>query len=161
MGSPCKEGRGGYAPLSASVHPRIQAETPDRLSRRTQRRTRGWGPSVPALTGGRRPRATATSRRGRSRASVSDCPPADAFKSEPCEPEHAAGYRPGRRHDVASLTKLTLRMLVRRAQTLEAEVAELDAILEPLVVATAPELVARLGIGTECVGTARRGRRQP
>ena len=64
--------------------------------------------------------------------------------------EHAAAYRPGQRRDVASLTKLTLRMLARRAQALEAEVAELDAILEPLVVDTAPELVARLGIGTEC-----------
>ena len=64
--------------------------------------------------------------------------------------EHAAGYRPGRRHDVASLTKLTLRMLARRAHALQAEVAELDAILEPLVAAAAPKLIARPGIGTEC-----------
>jgi transposase len=64
--------------------------------------------------------------------------------------ERAAGYRPGQRHDVASLTKRTLRMLARRAQALETEVAELDAILEPLVADTAPALVARPGIGAEC-----------
>jgi transposase len=63
---------------------------------------------------------------------------------------HAAAYRHGQRHDVASLTKRTLRMLARRAQALEAEVAELDRILEPLVAQTAPALVARPGIGTEC-----------
>jgi transposase len=64
--------------------------------------------------------------------------------------EHAAAYRPGQRHDVASLTKRTLRMLARRARALEAEVAELDAILEPLVAQTAPALAARPGVGTEC-----------
>jgi len=64
--------------------------------------------------------------------------------------ERAARYRPGQRHDVASLTKRTLRMLARRAQALETEVAELDAILEPLVADTAPALVARPGIGAEC-----------
>jgi transposase len=64
--------------------------------------------------------------------------------------EHAAAYRPGQRHDVASLTKRTLRMLARRARALEAEVAELDAILEPLVAETAPALAARPGIGTDC-----------
>lgn len=49
--------------------------------------------------------------------------------------ERAAAFRPGARRDLSSLTKLTLRMLARRAQALEAEVAELDAILEPLLVA--------------------------
>jgi transposase len=63
--------------------------------------------------------------------------------------EQAAAYRPGARRDLASLTKLTLRMLARRAQALEAEVAELDAILGPLVAETAPDLVARVGIGTD------------
>ncbi|MBA3303028.1 MAG: IS110 family transposase [Acidimicrobiia bacterium] len=63
--------------------------------------------------------------------------------------ERAAAYRPGTRRDLNGLTKLTLRMLARRAQALEAEVAELDAILEPLVADTAPELLARLGIGVE------------
>jgi transposase len=64
--------------------------------------------------------------------------------------ERAAGYRPGTRRDLVSLTKLTLRMLARRALALEAEIAELDAILEPLVTETAPDLVSRLGVGTEC-----------
>jgi transposase len=63
--------------------------------------------------------------------------------------ERASSYRPGQRRDVASLTKLTLRMLARRAAALEAEVAEIDAILERLVDETAPELVARVGIGVE------------
>ena len=40
--------------------------------------------------------------------------------------------------------------MARRALSLEAEVAELDAILEQLVADTAPHLVARLGIGVEC-----------
>jgi transposase len=61
----------------------------------------------------------------------------------------ASSYRPGTRKDLASLTKRTLRMLARRALALEAEITELDAILEPLVADTAPELVARVGIGTE------------
>ena len=64
--------------------------------------------------------------------------------------ERTTAYRPGTRRDVVSLTKLTLRMLARRAQALEAEIAELDAIIGPLVHETAPALVARPGIGTEC-----------
>ena len=64
--------------------------------------------------------------------------------------ERASAYRPGSRRDLVSLTKLTLRMLARRAQALQAEIAELDAILGPLVHDTAPALVARPGIGTEC-----------
>jgi transposase len=64
--------------------------------------------------------------------------------------ERAAAYRPGHRHEVTTLTGRTLPMVARRAQALEAEVAELDAILEPLVANTASALVARPGIGTEC-----------
>jgi transposase len=64
--------------------------------------------------------------------------------------ERCSAYRPGPGHDPRTLTKLTLRLLARRAMSLEAEVAELDVILDALVVDTAPELVARLGIGTEC-----------
>jgi transposase len=63
--------------------------------------------------------------------------------------ERASSYRPGTRRDVSSLTKYTLRMLARRAQALEAEVAELDVILKPLVAETAPDLVSRVGIGTD------------
>ena len=62
--------------------------------------------------------------------------------------ERAAAYRPGSRRDVATLTKRSLRILARRAQALEAEVAELDTILDELVAETAPELIARPGIGT-------------
>jgi transposase len=64
--------------------------------------------------------------------------------------ERCSAYRPGTGRDPRSLTKLSLRLLARRALSLEAEIAELDAILEPLVVATAPELVSRVGIGIEC-----------
>jgi transposase len=63
--------------------------------------------------------------------------------------ERASSYRPGTKRDIASLTKLSLRMLARRAIILEEEIAELDAILKPLVKETAPELVAALGIGTD------------
>jgi transposase len=63
--------------------------------------------------------------------------------------ERASSYRPGAKRDIASLTKLSLRMLARRAINLEEEITELDAILKPLVKETAPELVATLGIGTD------------
>ncbi len=62
----------------------------------------------------------------------------------------AGAYRPGARRDLTSLTKLSLRMLARRAQALEAEIIELDAIIKPLVIETAPDLIARVGIGAEC-----------
>jgi transposase len=64
--------------------------------------------------------------------------------------ERTLAYRPGPSHDVLAITKRTLRMLARRAQSLEAEIADIDAILEPLVAATAPELLAQPGVGTEC-----------
>jgi transposase len=63
--------------------------------------------------------------------------------------ERASSYRPGAKRDIVSLTKLSLRMLARRAITLEEEITELDAILKPLVKETAPELVATIGIGTD------------
>jgi transposase len=58
-------------------------------------------------------------------------------------------YRPGVKRDVISLTKFTLRMLARRAITLEEEISEIDAILKPLVIETAPQLVGALGVGTD------------
>jgi transposase len=64
-------------------------------------------------------------------------------------PERASSYRPGARRDLASLTKRTLRMLARRCMALEAEITELDTLIEPLVAETAPELVSRVGIGAE------------
>ena len=63
--------------------------------------------------------------------------------------ERASAYRPGSKRDIVSLTKFTLRMLARRALTLEEEISEIDAVLKPLVKETAPELVATLGIGTD------------
>jgi hypothetical protein len=42
--------------------------------------------------------------------------------------------------------------LARRAQALKAEIAELDAVLNPIVVKTAPGLVARPGVGPETAG---------
>ena len=63
--------------------------------------------------------------------------------------ERASAYRPGARRDVASLTKLSLRTLARRALALEAEITDIDVILKELVHDTAPELVARVGIGVE------------
>jgi transposase len=63
--------------------------------------------------------------------------------------ERASAYRPGARRDVASLTKLSLRALARRALALEAEIADIDVILKELVHDTAPELVARVGIGVD------------
>ena len=63
--------------------------------------------------------------------------------------ERAATYRPGAKRDVVSLTKFTLRMLARRAIILEEEISEIDAILKPLVIETAPRLVGTLGVGTD------------
>jgi transposase len=61
----------------------------------------------------------------------------------------ASTYRPGTKLDVTSITKRTLRMLARRAIALEEEVRELDRCLKPLVVATAPELSAVVGVGVD------------
>ncbi len=61
----------------------------------------------------------------------------------------ASAYRPGTKRDLVSLTKFSLRLLAQRAIGLEAEVAELDAILAPLVAETAPELLAVMGLGTD------------
>ena len=63
--------------------------------------------------------------------------------------ERASGYRPGKGHDLEAVTKRTMRMLARRAASLEDEVKEIDATLETLVEETAPELVARVGVGTD------------
>ena len=63
--------------------------------------------------------------------------------------ERARAYRPGGGHDVVTVTKRTLRMLARRAAALETEVTEIDAVLETLVAQTAPELVSRVGVGTD------------
>jgi transposase len=64
----------------------------------------------------------------------------------------AARLRPGDPTTATGATKYALRILAKRVLELEAELAELKAILKPLVKATAPELVARHGVGTETAG---------
>ena len=66
--------------------------------------------------------------------------------------EKTSAFRPGQRRDVVTATKLALRTLARRVLELEAEIDELDAVLTPLVAETAPDLVARSGVGTDCAG---------
>jgi transposase len=67
--------------------------------------------------------------------------------------ERASAYRPGTSLDIDAVTKRTLRMLARRAAALEHEVKEIDAALKTLVVETAPDLVARVGVGTDTAST--------
>jgi len=64
----------------------------------------------------------------------------------------AARLRPGDPTTAVGGTKYALRLLAKRVLELEDEMAELNAILKPLVTATAPELVARHGVGTETAG---------
>jgi len=64
----------------------------------------------------------------------------------------AARLRPGDPTTAVGATKFTLRVLARRVLELEAEMKELKAILKPLVAATAPELIARHGVGTQTAG---------
>jgi transposase len=61
----------------------------------------------------------------------------------------ASAYRHTGKTDVATLTKLALRTLARRALALEEEVKEIDRILKTLVAETAPELNAVDGVGTD------------
>jgi transposase len=64
----------------------------------------------------------------------------------------ASCFRPGTSRDVTSATKLALRVLARRVQALQAELQLLDSELRPLVAVTAPQLVARPGVGTDTAG---------
>jgi transposase len=64
----------------------------------------------------------------------------------------AARLRPGDPTTVTGATKLALRELARRIQGLEEEIDRLDAIIGPLVRATAPTLVARHGLGPQTAG---------
>jgi transposase len=63
-----------------------------------------------------------------------------------------AALRPGRGHDVTTATKQALRILARRALSLQAEIDDLDELIPPLVAAQAPELLARFGIGPDTAG---------
>lgn len=64
----------------------------------------------------------------------------------------AARLRPSDPTTPTGATKFALRDLARRVQVLEAEIATLDEVLVPLVTVTAPELIARHGVGPETAG---------
>ena len=64
----------------------------------------------------------------------------------------AAGLRPNGRTDVVNATKLAMRSPARRVRDIEAEIAELDAVLGPLIEATAPDLLTRPGLGPDTAG---------
>jgi len=66
--------------------------------------------------------------------------------------EAAARFRPGDPADPLQATKIALRAIARRYQRLDAEINDLDALLDPLVAATAPNLVALNGVGTDVAG---------
>ena len=64
----------------------------------------------------------------------------------------AARFRPADPTTAAGATRFALRDLARRVQSLDAESKRLDDLLESLVSATAPELVASYGVGTDTAG---------
>jgi transposase len=65
-----------------------------------------------------------------------------------------ANLRPDRADAVtpATAVKLALRSLARRHQQLSIEIADLDELLEPLVVAISPDLLAANGVGADTAG---------
>jgi Transposase and inactivated derivatives len=66
--------------------------------------------------------------------------------------ETAARFRPGARNAALTGTKTAMTSIARRWQFLSSEIRDLDAQLEELVGQTAPELVARHGVGTDTAG---------
>jgi transposase len=60
-----------------------------------------------------------------------------------------ASLRPGDVTDPTTATKLALRTLARRVQYLDAELAEINATLTPIVTRSAPKLIARHGVGVD------------
>ncbi|MFG1823310.1 transposase, partial [Microbispora bryophytorum] len=65
-----------------------------------------------------------------------------------------AGLRPDQADTASPATaaKIALRSLARRHQRLSEEIDELDALLDPLVTAINPRLVAANGVGTDVAG---------
>jgi transposase len=61
----------------------------------------------------------------------------------------AASLRPNGRTDMLGATKVALRQLARRVQSLDVEIADINDLLEPLVADTAPELLTCEGVGTD------------
>jgi transposase len=64
----------------------------------------------------------------------------------------AAKLRPSGNRDVPTVAKATLRRIARRCQHLDEEIAALDAELDKLVPAAAPDLVDLFGFGTDTAG---------
>jgi transposase len=65
---------------------------------------------------------------------------------------HAKRRRPGVLVDPTAACKRSLAVLARRIRALEAEIADLDDDLEPLIVATAPTLFNLYGVGLDVAG---------
>lgn len=63
-----------------------------------------------------------------------------------------AGLRPNGRTDVLNANKLAMRSLARRVADIDAEVAEINAVLHPLVAETAPDLITLNGVGPDTAG---------
>jgi transposase len=64
----------------------------------------------------------------------------------------AAGLRPSGRTDVVNANKMAMRSLARRVRDIDAEVAEINAVLHPLVAETAPDLLTLNGVGPDTAG---------
>ena len=64
----------------------------------------------------------------------------------------AAGFRPAGRTDVANANRVALKTLARRVLELDDEITMLDELLTPLVAETAPEMIERVGVGTDTAG---------
>ena len=61
----------------------------------------------------------------------------------------AARFRPGAQDSPLAASKLALRLLARRYQALDDEIAELDAQLEQLTAQASPQLIESFGVGPE------------
>ena len=62
----------------------------------------------------------------------------------------SARLRPSRSGDpLTAATKASLSSLAHRIQALDVEIAELDEKIEPLLIATAPDLLAMFGVGPD------------
>ena len=64
----------------------------------------------------------------------------------------AVRFRPADPTTLTGATKLALREVAARIQFLEGQLDRLDAVLDPLVTRTCPELIARLGVGPDTAG---------
>jgi transposase len=66
--------------------------------------------------------------------------------------QQTSALRPGAEMNVLNATKTALRELGLRARHLGEQIKRLDALLRPLVKATAPAMVATFGVGTDTAG---------